>query len=66
MRRSFGKLGHYSAAAWSTAGMNEKCPARLAELQAQITADHEITVAEIAQGLRRAAAGAEAGGNWSE
>ena len=42
-----------------------KIGARLAELQAQITADHEITVAEIAQGLRRAAAGAEAGGNWS-
>ena len=42
-----------------------KIGARVTVLQAQIAADQRITVAENAQGLRRAAAGAEADGNWS-
>ena len=44
---------------------NDKITARLGGLQEQIAADQEITVAEIVQGLRRAATGVEADGNWS-
>jgi phage terminase small subunit len=43
---------------------HSKVAARVAELKAQISAENEITFAEVTSSLRRAAEGAAAAGQW--